>query len=178
MKALTYKSLTDLEGRSASACFWALCAVVGLMKDSWAKGACSERGNTVIVEIQEKRLYLCQKAGPVQSYPIALGRGGVGKRAYRDNKTPIGRYPLDASRESSRFHIFIPIAYPTKDQRELGYTGRDIGIHGPTRLFKWAGRLNTWFNWTEGCIAVGSDREIDEIAAWVQDKSVRSVIIE
>lgn len=109
---------------------------------------------------------------------VSLGRGGVGKRAHRDLKTPIGRYPLGIPRHSERFHTFIPIGYPTPDQLKQGYLGQDIGIHGPSPKFKWAGRLNAWFGWTSGCIATGTDREIDEIAAWVRRVHAREICIQ
>ncbi len=58
-----------------------------------------------------------------------------------------------------------------------GDTGGAIGIHGPGRRFRWLGSLSTLSDWTAGCIAVGSDAEIDEISSWVNRHQVRSVTI-
>jgi L,D-transpeptidase catalytic domain len=45
-----------------------------------------------------------------------------------------------------------------------------VGIHGPDRHFRWAGRLNTWFDWTAGCIALATDEEVQAVAAWIQQR--------
>jgi hypothetical protein len=37
--------------------------------------------------------------------------------------------------------------------------------------------VNTSTDWTLGCIAVGSDAEIDAIAAWVNGRRVKRIII-
>jgi murein L,D-transpeptidase YafK len=79
---------------------------------------------------------------------------------------------------SERFGTFVPISYPTAEQRRRGFTGSDIGIHGPDRRFRRLGRLTTWADWTAGCIAVGSDDEIDEIALWVEQHEPSEILIE
>jgi murein L,D-transpeptidase YafK len=71
--------------------------------------------------------------------------------------------------------MFIPIGYPTANQRRDGYTGSAIGIHGPSRIFTRAGWMNTAADWTKGCIAVASDEAINEIAAWVENKQPRVI---
>jgi murein L,D-transpeptidase YafK len=81
-------------------------------------------------------------------------------------------------RASTRFRTFIPVGYPTAEQRENGYMGSAIGIHGPDRRFRWLGRLTSWFDWTAGCIAVGKDEEIGSVAQWVKDKRVTRISIE
>lgn len=114
------------------------------------------------------RLYICEHRKVVQIYKIAVGRHGVGKMNEGDNKTPLGLYDLGVPRSSNRFYTFIPILYPTKEQQLAGFTGKDVGIHGPFKLYNWMGSLNTWFDWTQGCVAVGQEQHITHIAQWVQ----------
>jgi murein L,D-transpeptidase YafK len=89
-----------------------------------------------------------------------------------DNKTPLGMYAIGTPKPSARFGVFIPVAYPTKEQAAAGLTGAEIGLHGPDRHFRFLGRLNVWLDWTAGCVAVESDEAIHEIAAWVKAKRV------
>jgi murein L,D-transpeptidase YafK len=140
---------------------------------------CSGRKKTVLIKLEREKLYLCKNDLTVKEYNVALGRGGYGKTKANDNKTPIGTYPLLKPRESKQeFHTFIGIDYPTPEQRVIGYSGRDIGIHGPHQNFIWAGGANTWFNWTRGCVAVKSNKDIDDIKNWVNTEKVNIVILE
>ncbi|AKU91455.1 hypothetical protein AKJ08_1842 [Vulgatibacter incomptus] len=100
-------------------------------------------------------------------YAVAIGRGGTGKTAEGDRKTPLGDYPLGLPRPSRKFRTFIPIGYPTERQAREGLTGSDVGIHGPSRPFAWLGSSNLWIDWTLGCIALGRDADIDTLAEWV-----------
>lgn len=154
------------------------CIGLALVSGRAEENPCPIRSTLVVVKVEEKRLVLCKSGMSDGSFSISLGRGGVGKRSYRDLKTPLGHYSLGVPRSSERFHTFIPIGYPTPEQASQGYTGQDIGIHGPSPKFKWAGRLNTWFGWTAGCIATGTDPEIDEIAAWIRRARAREIVIE
>jgi murein L,D-transpeptidase YafK len=92
---------------------------------------CFERGTSIVVRTDEHELYLCEQGKLVETYGVALGKGGVNKRRRGDNKTPLGTYALGAPRKSTKFGLFIPVAYPTAEQRGKGFTGGDIGVHGP-----------------------------------------------
>lgn len=139
---------------------------------------CSDVGTFVLVDTDRHRLQLCKAGSTVQEFPVAIGRGGRDKRQSGDNRTPLGVYPLDAPRESQEgFHTFIPVGYPTRSQRDQGFTGGDIGIHGPPQSWSWLGRLTTWKDWTRGCIAVGTESDIVDIAKWVKENQVKKVII-
>lgn len=129
---------------------------------------CARRDAHVLIVTKDHRLSLCEGGREVASYRVALGRAGTGKRVRGDHKTPLGDYALGAPRPSSRFGTFIPIAYPTREQRLRGFTGSAVGIHGPARRFRWAGRLSAWLDWTAGCVALGTDDEVEAIAAWVR----------
>ena len=138
---------------------------------------CSGQSAELVVSAALHKLFLCEANGAAQSFPVALGRGGIDKRTQGDDKTPLGVYPLGAARPSGDFHIFIPVFYPTGVQAAKGYSGGDIGVHGPKRRFKALGRMNAWIDWTRGCIAVATDAEIDEIAAWLRSRSVKNIRI-
>ncbi len=141
------------------------------------KGPCQGNKVSVAVDTGTHKLWLCADNKVIKEFKIALGRGGVDKRKRGDNKTPLGEYLLGTPQPSNKFGIFIPIGYPTAVQRAKGYTGSDVGIHGPYRLFKWLGPITTWFDWTQGCIAVGTNDEVSEIARWMKEKQVRKIII-
>jgi murein L,D-transpeptidase YafK len=93
---------------------------------------------------------------------VALGAGGMGKRAQRDKKTPLGSYAVGKARSSSRYRRFIPIGYPTAAQRRAGYSGSDVGIHGPDPMFTWEGTVD----WTNGCIALKKSEDLDVLVVW------------
>jgi murein L,D-transpeptidase YafK len=130
---------------------------------------CSRYDTAVVVDVQARSLRLCELGATQANYPVALGGGGIGKRTMGDRKTPLGSYALGEPRLSHRFGVFIPISYPTAAQRRRGFTGSEIGIHGPQRRFEWAGSWNTHVNWTDGCIALGTLDEAMKVATFVQE---------
>jgi L,D-peptidoglycan transpeptidase YkuD (ErfK/YbiS/YcfS/YnhG family) len=131
----------------------------------------------VVVVVRDHQLALCERGRFVARYPVALGSGGVGKRRQGDAKTPLGVYPLGTPRASQSFGTFVPVGYPTPAQKKLGYTGFAVGIHGPPRGSTVTSPLNTAFDWTLGCIAVGSDAEMDAISAWLRRQRTAGVRI-
>ncbi len=130
---------------------------------------CASKGAEVHVATDVHQLTLCLGASPVRRFPVALGSGGVDKRVEGDAKTPLGRYGLGAPRPSQSFHTFIPVEYPTRSQRAAGFTGGAVGIHGPPRAFRFAGRLTVETDWTLGCVALPSDADVDTVAAFVRE---------
>lgn len=128
---------------------------------------CVSAGTAIVVA--SHRACLCEGGHAARTFPVAIGRAGPGKTAQGDNRTPTGVYALGKPRPSAKFHTFIPVGYPTADQRARGFTGADIGLHGPPRGWRHLGRATVWFDWTRGCIALPSDAAIDEIAAWVRE---------
>jgi murein L,D-transpeptidase YafK len=142
-----------------------------------AQEACVGFKKLVLVETSQNQLHLCLNEKVEKSFKIAIGRGGTGKKLEGDGKTPLGRYTLGIGRASNRFGTFIPVGYPTAEQKIQGFTGGDIGIHGPDRAFRWAGSLNTWINWTQGCVALGTDDEVLEVSNWVATNNPVSIEI-
>lgn len=133
--------------------------------------------NGIIISTSEKKLILCENGQMIKQFYIAIGQRGAGKTRVGDKKTPLGDYYLERPHLSERFGLFIPIDYPTPHQRALGYTGYAVGIHGPLRGLSWLSRMTLNRNWTDGCIAVSSDREIMQIAAWTQSHQPATVKI-
>lgn len=129
--------------------------------------ACPPADVVVLVETAEHRLALCEAGAVAAVFPVALGSAGTGKRAEGDRRTPLGAYALGAPRPSAAYGTFVPIGYPTPEQRRAGFSGGHVGIHGPARSMRRAGRLNTSADWTAGCVALGSDAEASAVAAFV-----------
>jgi murein L,D-transpeptidase YafK len=141
-----------------------------------ATAPCRPHETGVVVEVAAHALTLCDEGRTAARHRVALGSGGVGKRQRGDDRTPLGLYSLGAPRASQHFGTFVPVGYPTGSQRRMGFTGDSVGIHGPPRGI--AGALGTAIDWTAGCIAVGSDAEIESIAAFIRRRQARTVRIE
>lgn len=132
--------------------------------------------NGINVHTTKRILNICKHGTVIKTFKVALGYNGVGKKHRGDNKTPIGLYGLAYPRKSTQFKVFIPILYPTSKQLAAGYTGRDVGIHGPTQSSRF-GWLNNLPSATRGCIAVGKNNYIEYVAKWVKANPGTKVLI-
>lgn len=153
-------------------CLSLLCPLV-----SFANSATCPLSTGINVHTSKQILHICQHGRAIKSFKVALGYKGVGKKKAGDNKTPVGLYRLAYPRKSNQFKMFIPILYPTSKQLAAGYTGRDVGIHGPTQssiLFNW---LNHLPSATRGCIAVGKNNYIEYVADWVKENPGTKILI-
>lgn len=153
--------------------------LIGVLTPSvlFASSATCPLPSGINVHTSKKLLTICKQGTVIKSFKVALGNSGVGKKRAGDNKTPVGLYGLAYPRKSTQFKVFIPILYPTAKQRAEGYTGRDVGIHGPTQLspiFNW---LNNLPPATRGCIAVGKNNYIEYVANWVKKNPGTKVLI-
>ena len=142
-----------------------------------AKKTCAPAGTALAVDVEHRELALCEDGVAASRYRVAIGRRGAGKSRRGDARTPLGAYPLGEVRASSRFGLFLPVGYPTPDQRAAGFTGDAVGVHGPHRSWRWLGPLNVAADWTAGCIVVASDREMQEIARWVARVRPAEIVI-
>lgn len=142
-----------------------------------ASQPCPASGTVVQVDTTTRVLSLCRDGRAEREFRTALGRGCLDKRREGDSKSPLGRYPLGPALVSSRFHRFLPVGYPTLEQRTGGYSGSAIGVHGPHSAFAWLGHATAWPNWTRGCIAVATAGEVEEVARWVRDNSVVEILL-
>jgi murein L,D-transpeptidase YafK len=136
---------------------------------------CAAPDTRVVVDLAKHTLVLCEKDKARGTFSVRLGRGGIGKTREGDGKTPIGTYTLGEPRPSNRYGTFIPIGFPTEEQKKMGYTGSAVGVHGPARWVKWMGSLVNTFDSSDGCVGVARDAEIEEIASWVRAASVRTI---
>jgi hypothetical protein len=133
------------------------------MTGNGSREVCRGYGTSLLLRGDLSKLYLCRQGRETKTYSVAFGSKGLGKETVGDRKTPVGSFRLGRPRPSaSGFKTFIAIRLP----RDVGIA---VGIHGPKRGTRWLGPLNTLVNWTAGCIAVSSDLEIDEVAAFVGD---------
>lgn len=138
---------------------------------------CAARETGVVIDTRARQMHLCRQGEVDRTFTVALGVNGVGKQRQGDARTPLGKYQLAAPRASRDFHIFIHVGYPTPAQARMGFTGSAIGIHGPPRGFLSFAELASLVlrDWTAGCIAVATDEEIEEVAAWVRKHDVKEV---
>lgn len=142
------------------------------------------------VRKSERMLRASCARGAVVEMTAALGREPTGRKlAAGDLRTPEGRYHISGPPESSRFHAFVPIDYPSVDDADRALaegriTSRDharivdaharglpppddtplgggIGLHGEGT--RWAGD-SRHLDWTLGCIAV-TDAHLDFLIA-------------
>jgi murein L,D-transpeptidase YafK len=129
------------------------------------------KADRIVVSKARKRLFLFQGQKAVGSYPVALGKQAGPKTAQGDLKTPEGRYENCRLMRTSTFYKAILITYPNPQERQKGYTGGAIEIHGlprlPYGLENFAGSWIIWLGYTEGCIMV-TNRHMDEIIAAVK----------
>ena len=132
-----------------------------------------ETADAVRVEKSERKMYLMRGQEVIRSYDVSLGDVPVGhKTTEGDEKTPEGDYVLDWRNPNSSYHLSIHISYPNVDDRNQARRrdvspGGDIFIHGLPNGMGLLGSLFKDRDWTDGCIAVNSNEEMEEIWALV-----------
>lgn len=126
----------------------------------------------VVVDKSERTLTLYAAGKPMRTYTrLQFGAAPQGhKRFEGDEKTPEGRYTIDARNPQSAYHLSLRISYPNAADRAFAASqqrppGGDIFIHGQPNWLP-VGRMPG--DWTDGCIAV-SNAEIEELWAAVAD---------
>ncbi|BBM00915.1 murein L,D-transpeptidase family protein [Microbulbifer sp. GL-2] len=128
----------------------------------------------VVVYKSKKLMQLIRDGRVVKSYTVSFGDNPRGHKVRQgDERTPEGRYTLDWKNPNSRFYRSIHVSYPNKQDRaraaKMGVSpGGDIMIHGIKPGWAYMERHLRRNNWTDGCIAVASNREMDEIWALVK----------
>jgi murein L,D-transpeptidase YafK len=154
-----------------------LCALASCGRPAAAATSCAATDERIVVDTVKHTLVLCDKDRARATFNIRLGHGGVGKRREGDGKTPLGVYPLGEPRKSNRFGMFIPIGYPTAEERQRGYTGGDVGVHGPHRWLRWLGSLVNTFDSSDGCIGLATDAEMGQVGDWVRQSHAQTIEI-
>jgi murein L,D-transpeptidase YafK len=146
-------------------------------------------------------LFASCESGASLRFPIALGRDPVGpKERAGDSRTPEGSYRIAGAPRRGRFHLFIPIDYPSAADAEralrAGVIGRatyeriraseaqgtlppqdsalggHLGLHGEGA--RWRGD-SRYLDWTDGCIAL-TDADIEFIAERIEVGSPISIL--
>jgi murein L,D-transpeptidase YafK len=135
-----------------------------------------------------RRLRAHCEGGRVVEMTAALGREAGGKMRAGDTRTPEGSYRVSGPARASRFHLFIPIDYPSVDDARAARAdgrisgaayerivsahargeappgdtplGGNLGFHGEGE--RWRGD-SVDLDWTNGCIGL-SDADIDFLA--------------
>jgi len=116
----------------------------------------------------DRRLQLLFEGRVVRAYRIALGARPEGhKEREGDERTPEGRYTIDARNPASDFFLSLHVSYPNAEDRARARArgvspGGDIMIHGLPNHWGWIGPLHRLFDWTDGCMAV-TNGEMQEI---------------
>lgn len=139
---------------------------------------------------RERMLRAYCKRGGVVTMTVAIGRDEIGpKLRSGDHRTPEGKYRISGPPRQGRFHLFVPIDYPSEEDAraaraegrisEVDYDriidahdagmpppydtalGGDLGFHGEGE--RWEGD-SEHLDWTYGCVAL-TDDEIDFLAS-------------
>ena len=146
-----------------------------------------KRAERIDVSKSQRSLTVHCVGGGSLTFPIALSRERGPKRVAGDERMPEGAYRIAGPPRKSRFHVFIPINYPSRADADRGlkeglitkevhaaiaHAQRDgrlppqdtplgglLGIHGEG--IRWRGDLA--LNWTAGCIAV-TDPAISQLS--------------
>lgn len=137
---------------------------------------CPPSGSAVAVVTRKREIWLCVDGAPLARIPVALGQRSGDKRKKGDRRTPLGTYTLGEPRPSGTYGTFIPIDYPTREQAAQGRSGSGLGIHGPPRGKSEPHYPVTAVDWTDGCVATGTDADIERIAAFVRQRQPPVVI--
>lgn len=144
-----------------------LVCVVGVVLGAHAAGEDFPMADRVVVEKEKRKLHLVKDGKPFRTFDIALGLSPIGdKQEEGDNRTPEGRYLLDARNPDSDYFLSIHISYPdVRDRQEARRLGVDPGgqimIHGQPNVPNYSAAYYASSDWTNGCIAVSNSDMID-----------------
>lgn len=130
------------------------------------------QGTFLLVDKSDRLLVVYQGGRAIRAYrAIQFGDAPMGhKRFEGDERTPEGRYVIDARNPASAYHLSLRISYPNAADRTYAAAqgrspGGDIFIHGQPNALPF-GRVPG--DWTDGCIAL-DNREIEELWRIVPD---------
>ena len=125
----------------------------------------------VVVNKEDRRMYLMHHDKVLEEYKIKLGFAPIGHKFFEgDGRTPEGIYLIDRRNPNSRFHLSLGISYPNQKDRATAAAmgkspGGDIFIHGQEHPLK-----KDKGDWTWGCIAV-TNKQMEDIYAMVGDNT-------
>ena len=169
-------------GRSATIASVVVLVAVGVAYGTRARSAsvvCPTASRAiVVVDTARHAMALCESGKTIETFSVRIGRHGTGKTREGDGKTPLGVYGLGEPRSSASYGTFVPVEYPTAEQRQNGFTGGAIGVHGPDRRVRWMGAAVNRVDSTEGCVGIATDPEMARIAEWIRSRDVREIALE
>ena len=120
----------------------------------------------LLIDKSDRTLTLYAGGVPIRRYAgLQFGDAPYGhKRFEGDERTPEGRYVIDARNPNSAYHLSLRVSYPdANDRARAAASGRDPGgdifLHGQPNALP-AGRMPG--DWTDGCVAL-TNAEIEEI---------------
>jgi murein L,D-transpeptidase YafK len=128
----------------------------------------ADKADLVVVKKSESRLYLQRDGKNFATFKATFGAEPKGhKHQEGDERTPEGRYVLDAKNSKSAFYKAIHISYPNAQdiasaEAQGVSPGSAIMVHGQKNGLGWLAPISQWFNWTDGCVAV-SNKDMDKI---------------
>lgn len=100
----------------------------------------------------------------LHTYPICKRSGVIGpKKAEGDKQVPEGFYHIDRFNPQSLYYLSLGLNYPNELDKDLGYTGSDIFIHGKCE--------------TVGCLPMTDDliKEIYCYALWAKETGQQKI---
>ena len=124
----------------------------------------------VIVQKDERRLFLMHHNKVLKTYPVELGFAPQGHKQFEgDGKTPEGFYYIDRRNPNSKFHLSIGLSSPNPSDRAFAAAnkkspGGDIFIHGRPN----GNPRDNRKDWTEGCISL-KNRHMEWVYAMVNN---------
>ena len=141
----------------------------------WCAVSLAAEIDRVVVNKSQLRMYLMSGPQVMRTYEISLGENPIGhKEREGDEKTPEGLYVLDYRNPESRFYKSIHVSYPNRQDLNRAKSknldpGGNIFIHGLPNNYDLFDRNFFKQNWTDGCIAVNNNEQMDEIWQLVKD---------
>ncbi|MFB5651119.1 murein L,D-transpeptidase family protein [Leptospira wolffii] len=132
----------------------------------------SKEITSIFVKKSERKLIVDQNGVNILELTISLGFSpDENKLGEGDGKTPEGEYKLDYLINDwanyKAFHISYPKIDQIKKAKEKGISpGGGILIHGMKPKWNWVGQLHTFWDWTNGCIAV-TNEQMDKLVELV-----------
>jgi murein L,D-transpeptidase YafK len=124
--------------------------------------------DSLVVYKSKRELMAYSNGQLIKTYKISLGKNPIGDKEFEgDKKTPEGVYFINNKNPNSGYYKNLGISYPNKqdieDSKKLGKpTGGDVKIHGLRNGFGFISKLQRWYDWTAGCIAL-TNQEVEEL---------------
>ena len=122
----------------------------------------------LVVLKSQRQLVVYSRGEVLKTYRVSLGRHPVGRKQYQgDGRTPEGLYAIDLRKTNTCCFRSLEISYPNAADRAWAAAhhvspGGLVMVHGIGRGFGWVGRLQRFYDWTDGCVAV-TNREMAEL---------------